>query len=719
MGDEIGYQVRFDRQCGPRTRILVVTEGLLLRRLQDDPYLENVATVIFDEFHERSLETDLTLAMVQLIQRTVRPELRIVVMSATLAATAVAAYLGDCPIIASQGRLHPVDIVYEPRAAQHAWPLAAALAAEQLLKRTTGDLLVFLPGLREIRQTAGHLELLAREQNLLVLPLHGELAPADQDLALLPQQRRKIVLATNVAETSITVAGITGVVDSGLARVLVFDPRTSLDRLELLPISRAAADQRAGRAGRTEPGVCVRLWSEANHKQRPEQTEPEIRRADLAGPALQLMSWGERDIAQFPWFEAPPPEQVRKALQLLQALAAVDEQGITPLGRVLAGLPVHPRLGCLLIAGKRWQHAPSAALAAAILSERDPFSRSASGPPASRELTASDVFDRVEAVQDFERRRSSPGEPLNREAVHFILRARDQLERLLDDVKTPTDALTSPVTAEEAVLRSLLAAFPDRLARRREPGSRKGVMVGGRGIKLAPSSSVLQPELFLCIDVDDRQTETLVWQASAVERDWLPLDKIKSATVVQFDPDTARVTARQQVRYSDLLLQENQAALPDDGQVAEILLEAARAHWQRLAPTPASPTGELLTRLRCLRLWMPELNLPAFDDVQLMDLLPELCPGCKSFADLQKAPWAACLENRLSSSQRQALEREAPERLLVPSGSRLGLHYELGRARSWRYAFRRYLAGAKLPAWPVVGCQCSFICWHPATGRSK
>ncbi len=312
LGDEVGYQVRFDRQYGPQTRLLVVTPGVLLRLLQDDPFLESTGAVVFDEFHERGLESDLALGMVRLIQQTVRPELRIVVMSATLAVDAISVYLGGCPVVAGEGRQYPVEIRHEPRPEHRPWPAAAAQAAERLLDQTDGDLLVFLPGMQEIRQAARHLEAVAAERDVAVLPLHGDLPAEQQDAALAPQGRRKIVLATNVAETSVTVEGVAGVVDTGLARTLTFDPGVGLDRLRLTPISRASADQRAGRAGRTRPGVCVRLWSAASQRGRPEQTEPEIRRVDLAGAVLQLLCMGEANVARFPWLEPPPEATVAR-----------------------------------------------------------------------------------------------------------------------------------------------------------------------------------------------------------------------------------------------------------------------------------------------------------------------------------------------------------------------------------------------------------------------
>jgi ATP-dependent helicase HrpB len=682
LGDEVGYQVRFDRQCGPATRILVVTPGILIRLLHDDPYLESTSVVIFDEFHERGLESDLALGMVRLIQQTVRPELRIVVMSATLAVESVSAYLGGCPIVAGEGRLFPVEIVHEPRPEQQPWPVAVARATVRTLDRTPGDLLVFLPGLGEIRQTMRHLEAVAQDRDLAVLPLHGDLPAEQQDAALLPQPRRKIVLATNVAETSVTVEDVTGVVDSGLARLLVFDPRVGLDRLQLTPISRASADQRAGRAGRTQPGICVRLWSAGAHRARPEQTEPEIRRVDLAGAVLQLLCLGETAVMRFPWLEPPKEATVAQALALLRRLGAVEDGGVTELGRSMARLPVHPRLGRLLIEGQRLGWPERVALAAALLSERDPFHRPVDEPAFTdgpRHATPSDVLDRIEALEEYERthRTHSPPGTLNRAAAHFVLRARDQLLRLVRP--TRTTRASQPQSEDEIVLRSLLAAFPDRVARRREAGSRRGVMVGGRGVRLAPSSGVLEPEFFLCIDVDAGQKETLVRQASAFERDWLPAEQVSAAVEVTFDEESERVTARRRVRFADLVVEETDAALPDDTETARVLADAASERLERVLPPEDSPAGLYRTRVRCLREWMPELGLPALDDQELRELLAWLCPACRSFAGLRRADWLQAMQGRLTHIQRQAIEREAPERLAVPSGSRISLRYELGR----------------------------------------
>ncbi len=683
LGDEVGYHVRFDRQAGPRTRILAVTPGVLLRRLHDDPFLESAGVVVFDEFHERGLESDLALGMVRLVQQAVRPELRVVVMSATIETDPVASYLGGCPIIASEGRSHPVEVVYEPRAGDRPWTVDVARAVGRLLRQTDGDLLVFLPGMAEIRQAARELEPLAAERGLAVLPLHGDLPPEQQDAALLPLDRRKVILATNVAETSVTVEGVTGVVDTGLARQLIYDPHVGLDRLETVPISRASADQRAGRAGRTRPGVCLRLWSAASHLGRAEHTEPEVRRVDLAGAVLQLLGLGEKDVRQFPWLEPPPAATVTQALALLRRLGAVDDAGVTELGQTLTRLPVHPRLGRLLVEGRRWGQPERAALAAALLAERSPFSRRPDRPGVNRRraATSSDVLDAVEALEEFERsgRVESPCGELNRGAARWILRARDQLLRSLREDSSLPAAATEDCAADEVLLRALFAAFPDRLARRRNPGGQRGVMVGGRGVKLAPSSGVTESELFIGVDVDAGQAETLVRQASAVERDWLPPEHVTSAVEVAFDTATEKVTARKRVRFEDLILEDVPAPLPAEDEVTRVLTAAAIEHWDRVRPLDDSPSGQYLTRVRCLRAWMPELGLPAFDDAELRGILSWLAPGKRSLADLRDANWLDAVQGRLTHTQRQAVEREAPERIEVPSGSRVALQYAVGR----------------------------------------
>ncbi|HKB04487.1 MAG TPA: ATP-dependent helicase HrpB [Gemmataceae bacterium] len=667
-GDFIGWQVRFEKQVTRNTRIVAVTPGILLRLLQDDPFLESTGVVIFDEFHERGLEADLALGMVRLVHQNVRPDLKVVVMSATLQAANVADYLGGCPVVIGVGRSFPVEISYEPKREDDRWPLTTAKAVARVLDHTPGDVLAFLPGVGEIRGAAEDLADLVRDKDVLILPLHGELPAEEQDRALVPQDRRKVVLATNVAETSVTVEDVTAVVDTGLARQLVYDPSVGLDRLELVNISRASADQRAGRAGRTQPGICVRLWSEVAHRSRTAQTDPEIKRVDLAGAALQLLALGE-SVETFPWLDPPAEHVVQQSLDLLALLGAIRDGQLTDIGRSLARLPIHPRLGRLLLEGAKFGEVRKVALAAALLSERDPFPR---GP--ARHTTPSDVLDRVEALE----REESPLGPVNRGAARFILRARDQLVRLVGE-PDPSPVADAPGSSDEAVGRALLAAFPDRLCRRREPGSPRGVMVGGRGVKLAPSSGVTQAELFLAVDVDAGQAETLVRQASAIERAWLPADRLRESVDVEFDEPTGRVVARKRVRFDDLVIEEKLANTPDNERVTAVLIDAALRSLDRVLPAPDSAAGRFRTRVRCLRAWMPELGLPEYGEADLRDVLTWLAPGRRSLDELHKADWEGAFRDKLTHAQRQVVEREAPERIEVPSGSRIVVGYEEGR----------------------------------------
>lgn len=678
IGQDVGYHVRFDKQWNESTRIVAVTPGILLRMLHDDPFLESASTIIFDEFHERGLESDLALGAVRLIQQNVRPELRVVVMSATLETDAVAHYLGDCPIVTGTGRTYPVELRYEPRSDEQPWSAAITGAVERVLDTTDGDILVFLAGWNEIRQTARELEPLARECDLAVLPLHGELTAEEQDAALLPQSRRKVVLATNVAETSVTVGGVTAVIDTGLARQLTYDAAIGLDRLGLTPISQASAEQRAGRAGRTGPGICVRLWSELSQRARAPRTEPEIRRVDLTGAVLHVLALGERDVRRFPWLEPPKDAAVDQAFMLLRRLGALDDMGLTKLGRALARIPVHPRLARLLVEGQRVQDTKRTALAAALLAERDPFLRSRTGVQVP--ATFSDLVDCVEALEEFERsgRETTRHGSLNAGAARFLLRARDQfLQSLRTESPPPTVQIDHHQS--EVLPQALLAAYPDRLARRRRPCDSRGVMVGGRGVRLAPLSGVVEPELFLCLDVDAGDNEAWVRQASGVRREWL-VDRLVSAVDVEFDPATERVVARKRLTYEDLIVEESPATPPDNDVTARLLADVAAKNLERVMPSSDSAAASFLTRARCLTQWLPELGLPVFNDAALCSLLPALCQGCRSFDDLRQADWLGALQGRLTYSQHQAIEREAPERIQVPSGACIVLSYQLGRA---------------------------------------
>nr|AUN37421.1 ATP-dependent helicase HrpB [uncultured bacterium] len=619
--------------------------------------------------------------MVRRVQSEVRPDLKAVVMSATLAAEPIARFLGNCPIVESQGRLYPVEISYlahEPDVPLH--HLAADTVAE-VLDQTTGDVLVFLPGVGEIRRTADELTGLADRHNLALMQLYGDLPLDEQQRVLRKADRRKVVLATNVAETSVTIDGVTAVVDTGLARVARFDPGLGLNRLEIERISRSSADQRAGRAGRTAPGVCRRLWTERQQRGLAERDTPEVLRVDLAGPVLELLCWGEADVKAFPWFERPPEVAIDQAMHLLRELGAMNDAGVTETGRLMARLPVQPRIARLLVEGHGLGHVERAALLAATLSERDPFRREPRAPRGvrPRQGSDSDVLDRVAALEDFARsgHRDSAAGQLDAGAAKFVLRSQDQLRRLIE-VETGR-APAASVSADKAVLRAVLAAFPDRVARRRDPSSRRAVMVGGRGVRLADESAVTRPELFVCVELAEiGQAESLVRQASGIERDWLPAELVQTSIDVEFDPARERVVAVRRTRLEDLVLEESPINLPPGYDAAALLAREAAQRLDRALML--DPDDEAyLARVRCLREWMPELGLPDFGNDTLRELLPQLCAGCTSFDELRKAPILWAIKHRLTQEQLRAVEREAPERLQVPSGNAIRLQYEPGK----------------------------------------
>ncbi|HEV8630477.1 MAG TPA: helicase-related protein, partial [Thermoanaerobaculia bacterium] len=591
LGGEVGFQVRFERVAGPRTRLLVVTEGVLLRMLQGDPFLDGVALLLFDELHERSLDVDLSLAMARRVQQQARPDLRLVAMSATLDAGPLAEYL-DGTVVTLEGRAHPVTLRYLERPDGRPLPTLAAWGARQALAATDGGVLVFLPGAGEIERTAALLAEAA--PGVPVMPLHGSLPDGAQDAALSPSPRRRIVLATNLAETSLTVPGITAVVDCGLARLPRFDAGAGLDRLELVRVARGSAEQRAGRAGREGPGLCLRLWTAAEQATLPAREEPEVRRLDLAGAVLQLHAWGEADAARFPWLEVPPVESLARAEALLAELGALAAGRLTPAGEAMARLPVHPRLARLVAAGHASGHLEGAALLAALLAERDPFRdpeprrRSSSRPGSDIGTvppTSSDALARAELLVAAARggARETPYGVVGAAAARRILLARDQLAAL-----ARRELGRAPAASEgegTALGRALLAAFPDRLARRRAAGDPRGVMVGGRGVRLGPESGVQRAELFLCVDLDagrrGERAEARVRVASAVEPEWLPGEELTREEEVRYEPARDRVVARRRTRYRDLTIAEAEVPVSDEAAAAAALAAAARPALDR------------------------------------------------------------------------------------------------------------------------------------------
>jgi len=628
LGDAVGYQVRFDRKRGPHTRLVAVTEGILLRRLQADPFLEGIDAVVFDEFHERRLDADLGLALVQALRRELREELRVVVMSATLDPGPVAEWLGGA-VVHSEGRAYPVEVRHLPRPDERRVADRVADGVREALAHP-GDVLAFLPGVRDILHTAERLVRVDAE----VLPLYGALSPADQDKVLTPGAGRRVVLATNLAESSLTVPGVRSVVDSGLAKQLQHDAGTGLDRLETVRIPLDSADQRAGRAGREAPGLCLRLWTERQTQALAARQVPEIARLDLAGPALQLLAWGE-DPRSFAWFEAPPAHHLEAAMELLGLLGAVEGGRLTARGKALAELPLHPRLGQLLLEAATRGHGEEGAWVAALLSERDPL-RGAVGVGVS----GSDLLDRVDALR---------GGAGHRGAREALKRVASRLVRL-----APRGGARGE--RAEAVGRAVLAAWPDRVVCRREAGSPRGVMVGGKGV--VQEGSAVRDRLFVAVDVQPGP-EAVVRQASAVEESWLPLEERVVSELVK-----GKVAARRVVAYRDLELSSHPAPV-DRADAAQALVAWGEAHLDALLPV-TDAWAQLRGRLAAAQ--RHDARYPDVDDAWLRTLLPVVCRRCRSAAQVRQADWAGAVRDALGWPLWSRLEQLVPERVKLPRG---------------------------------------------------
>lgn len=703
LGQEVGYQVRFDRQMTRQTQLAVVTPGILLRELQNDGVLSEVSCVILDEFHERSLESDILLGMVRRVQESVRPDLRLVIMSATLNTASIAEYLGAPPILRIPGKMYPVDI-------RHARPGPPRRIVDSVCEqiplaagRNEGDMLVFLPGVGEILQTARNLERLADKHQWELLPLYGDLSPPEQDRVLAPAAHRKIILATNVAETSLTIDGVRIVIDSGWARMQRVDAAVGLNVLQLEPISQASAEQRAGRAGRTAPGVCWRLWDEITHRSRPRHTDPEILRVDLAGAALQLMCWGESDLDRFPWLTAPRSDALAQALQLLERLDAVDSGKATSLGQQLVAFPTHPRLARLLLAGHALGIPSAAALAAAILSERDVFDRRApqdarsAVPPTRVEHTLDcDITERVVSLNSFFRtgRTEFSHGAVRVVAVRQVERAATQLRELL---VAHAGGWSSEQTLDRQLSQALLAAMPDRVARRREPHKPRGVMVGGRGVKLDANSSVRAAELFICVDVDAAGTEANVRQASTVDRSWLAPQHVRVVDERFVHPSSGQVVTRRRSYWFDLMLDETPVPTPLDDETARLLAQSVAQNWHKVFPTSDKSLNSYLGRARWLGTALADPDWPDLSDQGIQTHLVDWCAGQRDLEAVRALPWRALIEQLLTNSQRGRLAREAPESYTLPSGRAVLLNYEADKPPALAARIQEFFGIAETP----------------------
>jgi ATP-dependent helicase HrpB len=666
IGRTIGFRVRDEARVSRETRLEVVTEGILTRLLQDDPELSGIGAILFDEFHERSLQADLGLALALDVQASLRPDLRLVAMSATLDGQAVSALLGEAPILTSDGRLFAVETRYLPLAGGATMEASMALAVRQALRENEGDVLAFLPGAGEIRRV----ERLLNEGSLSadVLPLYGELSAAEQDRAVSPGgARRRVVLATSIAETSLTIEGVRVVVDAGQARKPAFDPRSGMSRLETVKASLASADQRRGRAGRLGPGVAYRLWPEAENRARPAADRPEIESADLASLALDLAQWGVSDPASLRWVNPPPASNFAQAVALLGELDALDGQGrITDHGKQLARLPVHPRLAHMIVRGREIGAGVTACRIAALLEERDVLR----AKPGQR---AADIRLRLEALQALEagRRFSHFELSLNEGSARRALRLASRLAR----------AAGIKDGDEDTALAGLLLAFayPDRIARRRAGEEPRYRLANGRGAVLEKADA-LSGETFIAIaDLDGAGAEGRIYMAGALDEADLRQHfaaHIETRESVEWDEQQQKVLAAKQERLGALVLSEKRLANPSSEAVQAALLQAVRQRG--LGSLAFDETVEALRqRVAALRIAYGE-DWPDLSDAALLARLEDwLSPEkAMSLNALRQLDHATAIRNLLPWEQQRALDRLAPTHMEVPSGSRVRIDYD-------------------------------------------
>ena len=664
VGDTVGYRMRLETRVGKRTRLEVVTEGVFTRMLQGDPALDGVAAVLFDEYHERSLHADVGLAFALDAQRHLAPELRVLAMSATIDGARVASLLGGAPVVESLGRMFPVDVNYVgkglPALPGGAEPidLSVARAVQRALSDATGDVLVFLPGAGEIRRVERRLvDELSPGANVDVLPLYGELAPGDQDAALAPARagRRKVVLATNIAETSLTIDGVTVVVDSGLERRSLFDPVTGMSRLETQRIARASAEQRAGRAGRTAPGVCYRLWSESADRGLAAYASPEIAVADLVPLALDLAAWGT-PADDLRWLDAPPAATLAGARDLLVRLGALDGSGrITPHGRAMQALAAHPRLAHMLLKGREHGAAAAAARLAALLSERDLLRGDARD---------SDVRTRLEALQ------RGGGD---RGVLERVRRAERAYLR-----DTETDARVDAADAGWL----LASAYPDRIGKRRNGGEGRYQLSNGRGAAFAVPESIARAELIVAVELDDREREARIQLAAPLTRDDL-LEHFSAELVTQdevaWDARAEAVVARRTTRFGELVLDEKPLAELPSGAANAALLAGLRSlglealPWDDDSRTFAA-RGEFVRNLRRGDVgdW-PDFSMQALAS-DLAWLEPYL-DGVTRRAHFARVPLTEALRAHLTRAQQTKLDELAPTHITLPTGTRTPVDY--------------------------------------------
>ena len=642
VGATVGYQVRFEDVAGPRTRLRFLTEGVLTRKLLSDGTLAGVDAVVLDEFHERHLDGDLSLTLLRRLQRTSRPDLHIAVMSATMDTEPLAKFLGNCPVVRSEGRLYGLSIEYSPASPESQAERVAGSLERLLREGLDGDVLVFLPGASEIRQAMRACRTTAERAGLLLLPLHGDLTPEEQDRAVSPADRRKVILSTNVAESSVTIEGVTAVIDSGLARIASHSPWSGLPVLNVSRISKASASQRAGRAGRTGPGRVMRLYPEMDFHQRPAHDAPEIARRELSEMCLELLAMG-LDPGGLEWFEAPPAAALEAAQSLLRQLSAVDARGsLTETGRQMAQYPLHPRLARLLVEADRRGAGEDGCAVAALLGSGQRLAEGA-----------------VRAgTSDFLALLESEWEP-NTRKIHQQLRRVKKLTRTGD---------------ENALLIAVLAAFPDRVARRQ--GDELLFASGGSAV-LSKSSVVYGEDWLVAVDVEERRERglPLVRLASGIRPGWL-LDlypeRITEKSTVEWNRKAERVEAASALLFENLTIEESRGAVHDPGAATSLLAEKAlEAGIDKFADPE-----EFLARVAFAA---EHSSLASLGQEDVKTALASLCRGRRSFEELKQAAGGGELERALlrllSPGAERLLAEVAPERIRLTGGRQARVRY--------------------------------------------
>ena len=663
VGETVGYRIRFESRVGPRTRIEVVTEGILGRMIQDDPTLDGIGAILFDEFHERHLAGDLGAALAMDVQASLRPDLRLLVMSATLDGERIARWL-DAPRLSSPGRSFPVSIVHPPARPQETTEQHLARTVLQALRENPGDVLAFLPGRREIERARGMLE--KHDDALEVVALHGELSLAEQQLALAPADPgvRRVVLATNVAESSVTLPGIRAVVDAGLAREPRFDPQSGFTRLETVSISQASADQRAGRAGRVAEGMAYRLWPQSRRLE-PSRTA-EIEQAELSGLALELAGWGSDEL---PWLDAPPAGAMSQARDLLRRLGALDEaSAITTLGRDMLGLGATPRLAAAALRAPPERRALVADLLA-LTEARSPL---------RGELGRTDDFrQRVAALhlwRDAGPRGARTGSA-DIGALAAIEKASSGWRRRLE-----VRSAASGVPDTHAVGDLLVHAFPDRVARRDDTQPMRYQLANGRGARLHEASALHGEPWLVILDLRLDARDSLVFAAAPFDPDVLErdhADRFVTERVLRWDDERQIAEGFEERRFDALLISRKPIPVTA-ADALPALLAAIRARGMTALPWSEHATS-LRARIGALRAWRPELGLPdVSDDALLRTLDAWLSPylsGKRRLEALQSSELSQALSSMLDYDQRRALDAHAPEALTVPSGMTRRLEY--------------------------------------------